>query len=433
MKIWIYILIGLIAVIILLFIHGFYKRLSLLRMFYASYLKVNRSGLIIAVSGAIRSGKTTLSAGLTHLFTFKIKNDLMANLEEIEIILYQIDFTNLRGFIDRSNITLENFKDEFNRFIIKFIQADDLENYIFSHNLSKPYFDYLNYEKKINLLEKYVECYLHLNRQAYILSNIKIYNQITRSYSFEFNNAWIKLKEKQNFPLIKYSVFVEDDKLVHDSNVGYAKKLHEDSGSDIFYRLFGHLFRETSYYITTVQDVKRWLKLEREIAQTHIYVKSSSVVGNYPKLNYLLNLFERFINFIYRLLRKVSKNDRYFNNSNIFKILLFKIHQKRKKYFSKSFVYYECGIFSDIEKVGKEIKEDDISSEYFNFVLPIQYVYGVLDTHEFNVIWNYLYNRSKIKYSDLKQMEINEDEILQMLQKYNEKNLIDVSNIEDLF
>ena len=136
-----------------------------------------------------------------------------------------------------------------------------------------------------------------------------MWNQINSSYCLEFDNSWIRLKENKDFPLLEYSVFVEDDKLIYDANIGFMKKLHEDSGSDLFYRLFGHLFRENSYYICTVQDVNRWVKLEREIAQSHIYIIRSNVVGNYPKINKLLDIYEWLLNKLVWIRRKIFKKE----------------------------------------------------------------------------------------------------------------------------
>lgn len=432
-----YIFLGILLLIIILIVHGFYKRLKLLRMFENAYYKINNLGYVIAISGAIRSGKTTLTAGLTHLLTLKLQQDLQSDLQDIKEILIDINFIELNNFIKADRLTVENYKENLENFVLSFLHKDDLDNYEFTHKLGDPYFDYLDYKNKIILLEKYVECYINLHRTHFVLSNIKIYNHLTASYSLDFNNIWIKLKEKQDFPLRKYSIFVEDDKLVKDSNIGYAKRLHEDSGSDIFFRLFGHIFEEKSFYLTTVQNVERWIKLEREIAQKHIYVFDSAVVGNYPKLNFLLNIYKMLWELIYWFCKKIYKNDKYYNNKNFFKKRFYKINQIRKKLFSKSFVFFNTGLYTNIEKVGKEINPDDRSSEMFPFILPLNYVYGVLNTHEFNVLWKYLYDRSNLKYSDLKETKIDEAEIINILQKYNDKLLEPNSNIssnlEDYF
>ena len=436
MKIYHYILIGIFVIIFLIFFHGFYKRLKLLRMFYGSYMSIFKLGLIIAISGVIRAGKSTLTAGLTHLFTFKIQNDLRAKIEEIEVSLKEINFVNLRKQIDLLPFSLDQIDTLFNVLVSNYLIPSN-DKFIFTNKLSEAYFDFLNYQDKLDLLKEYVICYLHLKRDSFIFSNIRMYNQITRSYAKEFSNDWIKLKNNNSFPLLPFSVMVEDDKLIYDSNIGYMKKLHEDTGSDLFYRLYGHLFKEKSYYICTVQDVNRWIKLEREIAQTHIFVFKSNIVGNYPKINFLLILIENILRFFYNQLRKYSKNDRYFNNNNWFKAQFYKIKQSRKKLFSKSFVFYEAAVYSNIDHVGKEIKEDDLYSYYIDFVLPIPYVFGILNTHEFNILYDHLYERSDIKYSNLKEMQINENEILDILKKYQESSTTNNSkmdnNLDDIF
>ena len=98
---------------------------------------------------------------------------------------------------------------------------------------------------------------------------------------------------------------------------------------------------------------------------------------------------------------------------------------------------FDVGIYNDIDKVGKEITEEDQFSYYYSFVIPIPYVYGSLNTHEFHVLYNYLYNRSKLKYRDLKETEIKGDEIDYILKKYDEKNstgfVVKNDDLKDVF
>lgn len=425
------------VILFLLFLHGFYKRLVLLRMFYGSFINIHRFGHVVAVSGAIRSGKTTLVGGLSHLYTFKIINSLQKRIEEIELILKEINFVKIRDKVESFDIDLDNFENKIDFIFRDFLMSDDFGQCLFSHDLNIPYFDFLKYQDKVDLLKEYIYLYLHLKRSNYIYSNVLVYNHIMKFPSFAFKNEWIKLKENQDFPLLEYSVFIEDDKLIFDSNIGSMKKLYIDSGSDLFFRLFGHLFRETSYYICTVQDINRWIKLEREIAQTFIHVFSSNVVGNYPKINWVLQACESVLKFIYNRLHWVVKREEYFEEENFFKKIFFKIHQLRKKLFSKAFVRFDVGIYNDIDKVGKEIKEEDQFSYYYSFVIPIPYVYGSLNTHEFHFLYNYLYNRSKLKYRDLKETEIKGDEIDYILKKYDEKNstgfVVKNDDLKDVF
>lgn len=422
MNIKLYILLAILIILVLIMLHCFYKRLTLLRMYYGSFNQVKNLGYVIALSGAIRSGKTTLMYGLSHIFTLRIKADLQDKMNEIETILKEIDFTELINsfmmFLDLTN----DFDKAFEQVIKKFLYSDDDNNLYFSNNLELSYFNYLDYQDKIDLLKKYLNYFLHINRTDHVYSSSRVYNHITSSYALKFKNEWLQLKNNNDFPLDEFSIILEDEKLLEDSNIGHQKKLNEDTGSDVFYRLFGHLFRESSYYFTTLQNANRWLKLEREIAQSHIYIWRSTVVGNYPKIHFLLNVYEGFINIIYSALKKFYKNDRYFNKNNWFKERFYKILQLRKKLFSKSFVFYETTIYHDIELVGKEIKEDTNQAYNFSFVLPVPYVFGVGDTHEFHLLYDYLQNRSTSKRKDLEEMEIREDEIIDVLKKFNKES-----------
>ena len=231
------------VILFLLFLHGFYKRLVLLRMFYGSFINIHRFGHVVAISGAIRSGKTTLVGGLSHLYTFKIINSLQKRIEEIELILKEINFVKLRDKINSFDIDLDNFEDKIDFILRDFLVSVDFGQCLYVYDLGKPYFDYLKFYSRDEMLKEYIYLYLHLKRSNYIYSNVLIYNHIMKFPSFPFKNEWIKLKENQDFPLLEYSVFIEDDKLIFDSNIGSMKKLYIDSGSDLFFRLFGHLFR----------------------------------------------------------------------------------------------------------------------------------------------------------------------------------------------
>lgn len=404
--------------LILFIIYRFYKRLVVLRMFYASLLEVNKLGLVIAVSGPIRSGKSTLSSGLIHLLTYKIIQELQEENENIEKILYSINFVELKSLIESLEFTFDNFNENFDLLIEKFIVKDDINILSLKNNLSEKYFDYLNYQDKLDLLKKYILNYLHLKRKSFVFSNIRFFNHITSSYSLDFSNDWLKIKNNNDFPFLKNSIFFEDDKLIYDSNLAPVKKLYEDDGTDVFFRLFGHLFEERSYYVTTIQNAQRWVKHQRELAQTHIYVMSNNLVANFPFLHKLLKFYEMILKKVYSFF----KDPKYLNSNNFFKKQFYKIYQFKRKLFSKSFVYYRTAIYFDVDQVGKVISEDDNHNYYFDFVLPVSFAFGSLNTHEFNVLYDYLYNKSNLKYKDLKETSFDEDEILYLLKKLNKND-----------
>lgn len=431
-KILILIIVVLLFILLLFIIYRFYKRLTLMRMFYASFLEVSRLGLVLAVSGPIRSGKSTLSSGLVHLLTYKIILDLQRENKDIEKILYSVNFAELRSLIDSLEITFDNFNEKFDFLLEKFIVKDDTNKLFLRNNLAEKYFDYLDYHDKLELLKNYILNYLHLKRKSFVFSNIRLFNHITSSYSYEFSNEWLKIKENNDFPLMEHSVFFEDDKLIYDSNLSPAKKLYEEDGTDLFFRLFGHLFKENSYYITTIQNANRWVKHQRELAQTHIYVFSNHVVGNFPFLHRILRFYESLLKRVYSLF----KDECYINNNNFFKRQFYKIYQLKRKLFSKSFVYYKTAIYFDIDSVGKDIPEDDTQNYYFDFVLPVPYVFGALNTHEFSVLYDYLYNKSNLKYKDLKETSFDEDELLYLLKKSSKDDnntfIIEANSSNDL-
>lgn len=410
----------------------FITRIYYLYRFYRSYEQLDEIGLINTVSGKIGAGKSILCSCFTQLLTFKIINKLQANMEEIERILIEVDFVKVENLISKHQLTIDNFNDKFIYLLNEYRIFDNRFKDKLVNRLSDVYFDYINYKDRTKLLKRWVECYLHLNRSSYVFANVRVFNHVTSSYSYPFKNEWTHLKITDEFPLVKNSIFFEDDKSLYSNNLQFMKKLHEDTGSDTFMRLFRHLFEEKSYYIVSLQDVDRWIKHEREISTNHIYVNSSYVVAGYSIFNFLLDVIEKFFNIILWFLKKVYKNDRYYNNLNFFKKLNFKLDLFRKKLFSKTYVKSECYIYDDIDKVGKEIKEDDTTSYKFSFVAPVYYFFGNLNTHEFHEVYQYVYGNSKNKYCDLTEFLFDKERVLEVLGVASDNVKVE-SNVKNIF
>src|SRR5690554_6155528 len=283
-------------IILFFLIRGIIIRIYYLNKFGRSFDKLDEIGLINTVSGKIGAGKSILCSCFTQLLTLKIIFNLEETMYEIERILIEVDFLRLENLIKKHNLSIDNLEDQFYFLLSEYTLSDDNYNSKKINKLDKIYFDFINKQDRLKLLKRWIECYLHLHRNSYVFANIRVFNHITSSYSYPFENEWIHLKITEDFPLIKYSIFFEDDKTLYSNNLQFMKKLHEDTGSDTFMRLFRHLFEEKSYYIVSLQDVDRWIKHEREISTNHIFVKKSVIVGEFKFLNTLINFIDKSFN-----------------------------------------------------------------------------------------------------------------------------------------
>lgn len=396
------------------------SRIGFLRMFDGSINYLSKLAYVCVVSGNIRAGKTTFLFGASHLLTIKIQQMIYSRMAEIERILIDVNFSKI---IDLYLLNSGSHQDKVNSVLNDLIVSDDVGNQRFIFDLGNLYFDHLTYQRKFKLLHEYLDLFMHSQRNDYIFSRVRAFNQLTKSYSLFLDPKWEKLKEKNDFPFDEYSVFLDDEKSLDSSNIKNAGK-SEDDGADIFFRLFGQLFRETSWYLTTLQNAKRWVKSEREIAQFHIYIKQSYLVGDYPRIKKILDLIESVNQFIYRIVCKF-KNVRYQDRKNLFKRISLWILQKQKYLTSRGFILFSCNCYKDIENVGKSIKQEDQDSEnhMFDFCIPVPYCWGIGDTHAYHGLIDLLYEQSKLDRNKLGQVSLDLQKIdfEDIITKYSEK------------
>jgi len=407
---------------IILFIFDFIIYYLLLKKYYHSLMKVYEFGYLIAISGQIRKGKTILMHALTHALVLKIKKDLNQRMYDIESILIEINFLEIKN---KFLLYLENGLS-FNKAqenIIKSFEINFNEKMTYVKNLDDYYFDGLKYIKRIDMLKDYIYFFYHSLRVDHVYSNIRSFNQITSSYSKTFKSDWTKLKNNKDyeFPLDEFSVFNYDEVLLGNSNSNAIKKLNEDSGSDIFFRLFGQEFRETSYYITTLQNVKRWFKSEREIITSFLYVRNSKLVYNRPLYFKLLLFLENIVNWFYD---HIHKNDDYRADENKYKRIRLNLINKQKKIIANSFIKFDISYYDDVDIVGKQIDDDKQTSNMYNteLIFPVCYCWDIGNSHEFHKLFLYFKERSKIDRTILGETELDNLVIEEILRKDIDKS-----------
>lgn len=413
------------------FIADFVIYYRLLKQYYSSYMNVNIFGYLIAISGKIRAGKTIFMHAITHCLTMHINNKIKAKMYDIETKLIEINFVKVKELFNKyleENLDLENIIE----LTIKSFEVHMDDGITYSYKLGELYFDGLKYILKLDMLKEYIELYYHSIRTDRVFSNIKSWNQITKTYSKNLKQDWLRIKDQYEkksicFPFDKYSILNIDEQLLENSNVNSGQKKDEDNGSDVVYRLFGQVFKETSYCATTLQDVARWFKGEREIYQTFPYIHSNRIIYNKPLYFRYLNILEAINNWFYS-----KHNDPDFvAKENKYKRRNLKILKKKEKIIANSFIEFNVSMYQDYERVGKTIKADDVTSSEYNTTLiyPVCYCWDIGDTHAFYILFEYLKKNSKLDRENLYASSLNFDDIEKMLIKFKDKKEDKSSNL----
>lgn len=401
-KIWFYVFASF-FVIYYIFTYLYYVYKLKYSFLFEETLNYTRSfPYLTAISGQIRAGKTTLMYGLSNLLVQKNLETIYSKLDKIESILIKVNFEELIKLylkIDEDDLDLKFEK------LLDGLKVND--NYIY--DLNGYYFNGIDKYLKIDMLKKYFELFNELQRESFVMSKTKTWNQITGSYSLKFSPDYLKIKRNNQFPFRKWTIILDDEKSLDSSNVkNYGKA--EDDGGDVFLRLFGNMFQETCYYLTTLQNANRYVKVEREIIQQHIYVNSFAIVGDF-------RLFQRFLKFMINFCNKRINKIRDFekrNTFNFWKKLKIKCSTKIDKLISQSFIRFDCKVTDNLDELHKP------ECSTFDFVVPLVYCWGIGDTHAFTSWYEYLKKRSTLVYEDLPESSDDESfEIEKILEENN--------------
>ena len=225
-------------------------------------------GFIRIISGPIRSGKTTMGSGLIHLDELNLIDMIDEDLSDVREIMHELDFSR----IDKDII--EQYEVHHDRFLtFKFISKK------YKENLDNMYYD--NHLKVINyyqLLEKYIYAYFRQIDNNYVMSNVDKYSFITQSNAKLFKSEYMKIVDNQQSPIVRYMTIFDDEKLLTEKTSNNIKSNFSNDGTSIYLRLLGQLGKEKIFYTTTAQNALRWVKSEREIATSIIYINSKKII-----------------------------------------------------------------------------------------------------------------------------------------------------------
>lgn len=418
------IVLGVVLIIFfLLWFVPFYERIKYKRMFVSLVEFSNRLGIILWITGKIRAGKTILMAAMSHILTLNFDSKIASKMKKIEYQLPEVPFQKIKADYLK-NIESSSHEDSVTKIIAAMMDVDDIDRLNVSYELDEPYFDYLKYKDKIELLKEYLELFHEQLRNNFVYSNILMWNQIKAAYSYDWKNDFFHVKNNKTFPLEKYMIICYDEKTLQDSNDNAIKKLNEDNGSSVAMRLLGNAMEETVIYMATLQDINRLVSYEREIGSSYIHVLENYIVGNRPRKLQFINFRIKLVEFFYRIVVK-TKEDKadYIDSYNYFRKRINHLTKKQEKIIARSFLMFETSIYSRLEFVGKKITSEmeDKGNYNFKFCIPIIYCWDICDTHYFKPLFDYLIERSLIKRSNLGRTEIDLNYIDDILMKYKDK------------
>lgn len=372
---------------------------------------------LVMIEASVGGGKTSFINGYSHYRTILFQEKIEETILSIEKRFYYFDFNPLRDIVKK--LYQDNYSE---KEIIYHLYKNKMINDTFSKNNVST--DYVSLTPNNNILKTYVEAYVASLRNNYVFSNYKLYSRITNNYNYELSDDYFNIKDKESlkkFYIPSYSLFIEDEKALSNyKNTSDYRKLSL-LGQDTVLRLFRQLKNETAYYISSSQNTSRIAPLIRELANSYIRIISSSIVGNLPLQQRILQKKENRVT--KKMFKKARKNrnkeidgeSKYLHGNNPYKEKLYKLWDKRKKLTASAFLKYRVRYSTKLASL-----DDPNLAEELTLIFPLSWCYGNYRKCEYSDFYDFLMNESEIHSDqDLKEIsslyESNEDRFKAMI------------------
>lgn len=418
-------------------------------------------GLVTYICGNIGVGKTTCGSGICNMLSLIKQEQAASKCEEIRNIFHSLDFSHIDSLI------LVAFRDE------HVLNTNTILSYLLDHDSSVAaavqggYYDtHLYPSSKVSLFRDYIEARLAIFRNDYVyFLNRGFFCWPTSTWAMDYDPSMIDVKDRhldRDYSMLRYSVVFEDEKVLSGKvSTSFAKVAGEDGGGDTFFRLIRHLGRLTLHYISTSQDFGRVVKSERELATGIYYIRKrrelNSVSFRSLGAQFLLDLVRRWQTCVldlasclssylssryYRLLNcfpdspKFSEwKDSYVRyssdpslRSSRFRKVIAHLDDVVAREFADGFVSYTGTYYTSAGDVGRA--RDQAVGQVFDldFVFPLVWCYGSVDTYAFSIVHDYLVNESEsavydgICFSDSRIPVLSDDGFLRFVEGVVAKN-----------
>jgi hypothetical protein len=361
------------------------------------------------ICGSIGVGKTTFGCGLTNTLTDILIDQAIRTIKNITIIFYDVDFRKMDGII------LSYFNDGVfgEQKIIRRILTEKEYKEAFN---GKEYDSFMKIVPAVSLIKEYITAQLAIYRNNYVYYyQSGFYSIITKNNAMPFLPEMMDIKNRikdKDYAILPYSIIFEDEKQIGKRKANnFQATAKEDGGASLFLRLIRQMGQSSMFYITTSQEFDGSDKHERNLATSIIFITARKNINLYILTNFILRIIKGFWEYIFNLrydFKDVSLLDRYKPKSNV-KRMIFKIEQRLRFNYSKSYLKYDCIVYHSPKDVDKNIHYTTYGAQKASLVFPIKYCFGSIDTYAFKSVQEYLMENSKsINFKTQKKLPENE-------------------------
>jgi len=332
------------------------------------------NSFVWGVSGPVGFGKTTMASGNAHGKVLSLLDHIEDVLKETQRLNWTINFNHLHEQIEKL------MQKGLNTFEIQ----DEIAN-------KMPYLFYAKHDigteikNALDMLDEYVSAYIHSIKGITILSNTEFRCKLTGQLSKCYETDMTFMKDRYisgDWIIDDYTIIIDDDgnmdTLTTALNFQAYAKL--DTGGSLWKRLLRQMHLGTVVFITTAQSIGRIVKEERELipAQLNVEKKCYIACDYWRTQRNIERLLIKPCEFLERMYLRIKhgkeKVDRAMLMPNIFKRWLYKLTILQYKYFAKGYVVYPTII---------DYGSDLIEPEHFDFVYPVTWCYGALNSTNF--------------------------------------------------
>ena len=389
-------------------------------------LKGGKFGYAIYVCGHQGAGTTTMMSGLGNMFS-KIKSEsVRARMTEIQLLLDDVDFGPVdavvhdaffRCRVTNTDAILSSLRESFPELMAR-MHDEFVDDGLYPYN-------------KMFYLRQYVDCLLAVFRDNYnYYYSRQFYCWVNGRWAMSFDPGMIEIKDRHlsgDYRVQKWTNILDDEKTTYKGNLDYQEQYRRDSGGDLFLRFIRHLGMETVHYFTTAQDFGRVVANERELGTSIFYVLDRKEVSCFSLSRVFLlvayDFLDRWRIFLESFVDSFRKAEgerigretemlsrfglppvpassekarrlsgSYGARARRIRSVLGRMDRRLRRERADGYVRYRGRWYSNADDVGKETAGKALCSPMgeFDFVFPVRWCYGSVNTWYFSDLGDYL-------------------------------------------